>query len=381
VERFRPELTFCLYHGANRKLDPNAALTITSHALLRQDQDELASVDWETVIIDEAQAIKNPDSQLARVAYRLPGRFRMSLTGTPIENRLEDLWSQFHFLNRGYLGGLTDFRERYIRPIEDGDETVMERLRARIGPFFMRRLKGEVAPELPPRTEMTLRCELTEREREVYETIRLAVRKDVLMKLESGVSPLAVLEALLRLRQAACHAALVPGQEASSSSKLDLLLSSLETTTAEGHRSLVFSQWTSMLDLIEPHLEREGFGFLRLDGTTRNREGVVAEFQREDGPPVFLISLKAGGTGLNLTAADHVFILDPWWNPAVEEQAADRTHRIGQEKPVFVHRLIAEDTVEERVLALQQEKRSLSDWTAPSGPGGVTREDLLQLLE
>jgi SNF2 family DNA or RNA helicase len=381
VERFRPELTVCLYHGANRKLDPGAALTITSHALLRQDKELLAAVDWDTVVIDEAQAIKNPDSQLARAAYGLPGKFRMSLTGTPIENRLDDLWSQFHFLNRGYLGGLADFRERYIRPIEEGEEDVLERLRTRIGPFFLRRLKGEVAPELPPRTEMTLHCELSESERELYEAIRLAIRKDVLTKLEAGGSPLVALEVLLRLRQAACHSALVPGQEASSSSKIELLLSSLETTTAEGHRSLVFSQWTSMLDLLEPHLEREGFGFLRLDGTTRDRAGVVSEFQRETGPPVFLISLKAGGTGLNLTAADHVFILEPWWNPAVEAQAADRAHRIGQEKPVFVHRLIAEDTVEERVLALQQEKQALSDLTTGSGAGGMSREELLQLIE
>ncbi len=379
--RFRPELTVCLYHGGNRTLEPDAALTITSHALLRQDKERLSAVAWDTVVIDEAQAIKNPDSQLAQAVYGLPGKFRMSLTGTPIENRLEDLWSQFHFLNRGFLGGLTDFKERYIRPIESGEERVLERLRKRIGPFFLRRLKGEVAPELPPRTEMTLRCELGPSERELYEAIRLAVRNDVLAKLEAGGNPLTALEALLRLRQAACHPALVPGQEASSSSKTEVLLSSLETTAAEGHRALVFSQWTTMLDLLEPHLKRERIDFLRLDGTTRDRVGVVSRFQQRDGPPVFLISLKAGGTGLNLTAADHVFILDPWWNPAVEDQAADRAHRIGQKKPVFVHRLIAADTVEERVLALQQEKQRLSDLTTAATGGVLSREDLLHLLE
>ena len=381
ARRFRPELTVSLYHGPHRKLDTAADLTITSHALLRQDREIFSSVAWNVVVLDEGQAIKNPESQLAQAAYGLDARFRVSLTGTPIENRLVDLWSQMHFLTPGLLGGLSDFEERYLRPIERGEEEPLTRLRERIRPFFLRRLKREVAPELPPRTEIALHAELEASEREVYETVRLAARKDVQRKLESKGGVLAALEALLRLRQAACHPALVPGQSASTSSKTELLMSSLETAASDDHKSLVFSQWTSMLDLLEPHLKARGIDFVRLDGSTRDRAEVVERFQTDAAVPVFLVSLRAGGTGLNLTAADHVFLFDPWWNPAVEEQAFDRAHRIGQTKPVFVHRLVANDTVEERILALQEDKRALADLTAAGGGSALTREDLLRLIE
>jgi SNF2 family DNA or RNA helicase len=233
-----------------------------------------------------------------------------------------------------------------------------------------------VAKELPPRTEVTLRAELTKEERDVYDAIRIAVRRDVL----EG-STLDVLEALLRLRQAACHPALLPGRSAATSSKTELLLSTLETAAADGHKSLVFSQWTSMLDLLEPRISDVGLSFVRLDGTTRDRSAVVERFQNDPGVGVFLVSLKAGGTGLNLTAADHVFLFDPWWNPAVEEQAFDRAHRIGQEKPVFVHRLVAAGTVEERILELQARKRELSDMATGLPAGALTKDDLLALLD
>jgi SNF2 family DNA or RNA helicase len=381
ARRFRPELSLCLYHGPRRALDPEANLTITSHALLRLDRETLGAIDWDAVVIDEAQAIRNPETDLARAAYALRATFRMSLTGTPIENRLVDLWSQLHFLNPGLLGGRSDFEDRYVRPIERGESESLLRLQERIRPFFLRRLKSEVAPELPPRTEITLHSELDATEQEVYETVRLAARRDVLSKLEKKGGALAALEALLRLRQAACHPALVPGQEASTSSKTELLLTSLETAASEGHKSLVFSQWTSMLDLLEPHMKAHGLPFLRLDGSTRDRGEVVERFQKDAGTSVFLISLKAGGTGLNLTAADHVFLFDPWWNPAVEQQAFDRAHRIGQTKPVFVHRLVTTGTVEERILALQKEKRALADVATGTAPVSLTREDLLRLLE
>jgi hypothetical protein len=381
AERFRPELSLCLYHGLRRELDEKANLTITSHALLRQDREKLSAVDWDTVVIDEAQAIRNPETDLARAAFALRARFRLSLTGTPIENRLNDLWSQLHFLNPGLLGGLSDFGRRYVRPIENGELEPLERLRERLRPFFFRRLKREVAPELPPRTETTLWSELSEPEQAVYEAVRLAARREVLAKLEAKGNVLAALEALLRLRQAACHPALVPGQEATTSSKTELLLDSLETASAEGHKSLVFSQWTSMLDLLEPNMKDRDLAFLRLDGSTRDRGAVVRRFQEDEATSVFLISLKAGGTGLNLTAADHVFLFDPWWNPAVEEQAFDRAHRIGQDKPVFVHRLVASGTVEERILALQDEKKSLAEMATGGAPTGLTREDLLRLIE
>lgn len=384
AKRFRPELSVGVYHGPNRELDESVDVTVTTHALLRIDREKLGSVDWDTVVIDEAQVIRNPDTEIARAVYALPARFRVSLTGTPIENRLVDLWSQFHFLNPGLLGGLSDFESRYVKPVERGDDAVLTRLRERIRPFFRRRLKSEVAPELPPRTEITLRAELDDEERRVYDALRLTARRDVVAKLEKKGNVLAALEALLRLRQAACHRALVPGQHAESSSKTELLMETLETAATEGHKALVFSQWTSMLDLLEPHVRSRGLGYVRLDGATRDRAAVVDRFQNDDDVSVFLVSLKAGGTGLNLTAADHVFLFDPWWNPAVEEQAFDRAHRIGQDKPVFVHRLVAADTVEERILALQEEKRSLSELATgagPEDPGTLTRDILLKLLE
>ena len=381
AKRFRPGLRVAVYHGPTRELEPEADLTITTYALLRLDAELLATISWDTIVLDEAQSIKNPDSQVARAAYGLRGAFRMSLSGTPVENRLDELWSQLHFTNPGLLGGRRDFQERYTSPIASGDHDAAARLERRIHPFVLRRLKRVVAPELPPRTDAVLHVELDETERAVYDTVRAATKKELVARLQAGASVIAALEALLRLRQAACHPALVPGQEAASSAKVERLLYALEGAASEGHKALVFSQWTSLLDLIEPHLRAEGIDFVRLDGSTRDRAGVVSAFQAAGGPPVMLLSLKAGGTGLNLTAADHVFLMDPWWNPAVEEQAADRTHRIGQDRPVLVYRLVAKDTVEERILALQEQKRALANLALGEAARGLTREDLLALLD
>jgi superfamily II DNA or RNA helicase len=381
LAQFRPGLSVSTYHGPDRELE-DADVTLTTYAILRLDADALASRDWDTLILDESQAIKNPDSQSARAAFRLRGPFRLALTGTPVENRLEELWSQLHFTHPGLLGGRRDFEERYARPIAQGDEAAAARLRARIAPFLLRRTKQQVAPELPPRTEVVVYAELGHDERQVYDAIRALTRKEVLEKLSGGAGIFQALEALLRLRQAACHPSLVPGQHAVSSSKVDLLLDVLGSAVSEGHKALVFSQWTSLLDLVEPQLRRAEIDFLRLDGSTRDRGAVVDGFQREGGPPVLLLSLKAGGTGLNLTAADNVFILDPWWNPAAEDQAADRAHRIGQERPVLVTRLVARDTVEERILALQESKRALARAAlADAGPeAALSRDELLDLL-
>jgi len=386
MARFRPALRATLHHGPGRALDASADVTLTSYAILRLDADLLSSVDWDTVVLDEAQNVKNPSSQAAQTAFRLRAGFRLAMTGTPIENRLDELWSQFHFTNPGFLGSLGDFSERYVKPIAEGGprgEETAERLRQRIRPFVLRRRKREVAPELPPRTDLVLRCELDRDERAVYDAVRAATRAEVLEKLQAGGSVLSALEALLRLRQAACHRALVPGQSAASSSKIMLLLEELESVVADGHKALVFSQWTSLLDLVEPSLRAAGIHYSRLDGSTVDRTGVVAGFQSEDGPPVLLVSLRAGGTGLNLTQADHVFLLDPWWNPAVEDQAADRAHRIGQERPVMVYRLVAADTVEEGILALQERKRALTDAALGGAERGaaLSRADLLALLE
>jgi superfamily II DNA or RNA helicase len=382
IRRFRPGLTACVYHGPKRALDDAADVTITSYALLRLDEELLAKVSWDTLVLDEAQLIKNPESQVAQAAYRLRAGWRLTLSGTPVENRLDELWSQMHFLNRGLLGGRRDFQDRYARPVADGIEGSAARLRERIRPFVLRRLKQDVAPELPPRTDATLYCSLGDAERRVYDAVRAATLDEVVAKLREGGGVLAALEALLRLRQAACHPALVPGQTAETSAKVERLRESLETVAAEGHKALVFSQWTSLLDLIEPHLRAAAIGFTRLDGSTVDRAGVVGQFQDVNGPPVLLISLKAGGTGLNLTAADHVFLMDPWWNPAVEDQAADRAHRIGQDRPVMVYRLVAEDTVEERILVLQEAKRGIADAALgdAAAAASLTRDDLLALL-
>jgi superfamily II DNA or RNA helicase len=382
LERFRPGLSFSLYHGPERALDAGADVTLTTWAILRLDRDALCRVEWDCAVLDEAQAIKNPDSQVARAAFALRARFRLALSGTPVENRLEELWSQMQFANPGLLGSESDFRRRYSQPIASGTAGAAARLRERIRPFVLRRRKAEVAPELPPRTEVELRCELSPEQREIYAAVLAATRRDVVARLQAGGSVFEALEALLRLRQAACHPALVPGRRGGRSGKLEVLLDALEEGSAEGHRSLVFSQWTSLLDLVEPELRAAGLGFERLDGSTRDRAGVVARFQDPGGPPVLLISLRAGGTGLDLTAADQVYLLDPWWNPAVEDQAADRAHRIGQEKPVLISRLVSQDTVEERILSLQSRKRALAESAlgGSEGAAAITRDELLALL-
>jgi SNF2 family DNA or RNA helicase len=332
--------------------------------------------------LDEAQAIKNPESQVSRAAFGIKANFRLALSGTPLENRLEELWSLMHFANPGLLGGRRQFNEKVAQPISEGRTEAAEGLRRRIRPFILRRLKRDVAPELPPRTESVMHVSLDERERSVYDAVMAATRKEVVALLNEGGSVLKALEALLRLRQAACHPALVPGQHANTSSKVQTLVDTLNTAVAEGHKALVFSQWTSLLDLVEPHLKSAGITFERLDGSTPNRGEITTRFQSAEGAPVLLMSLKAGGTGLNLTAADHVFLMDPWWNPAVEAQAADRAHRIGQERPVMVYRMVSQGTVEERILGLQEKKRALFEaaLSEASAATAITRDDLLELF-
>ena len=380
---FVPDRSLCLYHGAGRQILP-ADLTLTTYATLRRDAVALSSEVWDAIVLDEAQAIKNPESQVAQAAYGLQAEFRLSLSGTPVENRLDELWSQMHFTNPGFLGGRSHFSARYEKPILAGDATALARLRARLEPFVLRRLKKEVAADLPPRTETTLYSELGEDERETYEALRETSRREIGAKFSNGGNVMSALEALLRLRQAACHRGLLPGVDAAGSSKVEALLGALEDVVAGGHKALVFSQWTQFLDRIESSLGAAGLSSVRLDGATRDRAAVVDRFQQDPDVSVFLISLQAGGTGLNLTAADHVFFMDPWWNPAVEQQAADRAHRIGQDRPVMVYRLVSKDTVEERVLALQERKRGLADATLTEGGlsgAAVTREEILDLLD
>ena len=381
LARFRPGLRVHLYHGTPRALPPGDGVTLTSYALLRLDHEQLARESWDIVVLDEAQTIKDPATATATAAFALQAKWRIALSGTPVENRLLELWSLAHFCNPGLLAGRKEFVARYARRIELGHAFVASELQAKIRPFLLRRRKAEVAPELPPRTDLVLRCVLDADERAVYDGLRLATHSQVMERLAAGGTVIEALELLLRLRQAACHPALVPGQTAARSSKVELLVEQLQEIASEGHRALVFSQWTGLLDLVEARLKEAELKYLRLDGSTEDRAGVVAGFQAASGPPVMLVSLRAGGTGLNLTAADHVYLLDPWWNPAVEDQAADRTHRIGQQRPVFVHRLIAEDTVEEKILELHARKRALADSVIEGAQSpALSREDLLELL-
>ncbi|MFO0615041.1 MAG: DEAD/DEAH box helicase [Polyangiaceae bacterium] len=390
IARFRPSLRV-VAHDSRDNAYERADVVVTTYALLRMDHARrsdgawvgITGRKWGAVVLDEAQAIKNADSMTARASFALEADFRVALSGTPVENRLEELHALMRFLNPGVLGTRAHFKATYVDAIESGDAAASTRLRTRMRPFLLRRKKGDVALDLPPLSEAVEYAELEEDERAVYDAVRAATRKDIVEKLSSGGSVLAALEALLRLRQAACHCGLVPGQSRATSTKVERLVEMLAEAHEEGHRALVFSQWTGLLDRIEPHLDAARIAFERLDGSTRDREGVVRRFQAPDGPPVMLVSLKAGGAGLNLTAADHVFIMDPWWNPAVEQQAEARAHRIGQERPVVVHRIIAKDTVEERILALQEKKRRLADVAVGDGGAGasITRDDLLALLE
>ncbi|MBN2797523.1 MAG: SNF2 helicase associated domain-containing protein [Deltaproteobacteria bacterium] len=376
AQRFAPSLRVSLFHGPRRELDLGADIVLTSYALLRLDQELLGAHDWNWVVLDEAQAIKNPSSQTAQAAFALAGRHRLALSGTPVENRLEELWSLFRFLMPGLLGTLSSFKERFSRPIEAGDPRASKLLRARIRPYVLRRLKRNVAAELPPLTEIVVQCSMAQDQQRIYDATRAAGRAEVQRMLSergSGAVAFSVLEALLRMRQAACDPALVPGVgDEVSSCKLDRLEEMLLELVTDDHKVLIFSQWTGLLDRVEPRLRSLGVPWVRLDGSTRDRAAVVDRFQDPEGPPVFLISLKAGGTGLNLTAADYVIHLDPWWNPAVEQQATDRAHRIGQDKPVVSCRLVAEGSVEEQILVLQESKRNLAE-AAIGGEAGMLR--------
>lgn len=378
--RFTPGMSVNVYHGPGRVLD-NAHLTLTSYALLRIDRDLLRAREWGWVVLDEAQAIKNPESQTARAARGLTARHRLALTGTPVENRLDELWSLFHFLMPGLLGSRRSFRDELAQPIAAGDARAAERLRRRVRPYVLRRLKRDVAKDLPPLTEVVLPCPMGDSQRAVYDTVRSTGRLRAI-----GGKPLQILEALLRMRQAACDPSLVPGvaRDDAGSGKLDRLEELLVDIVVDDHKVLVFSQWTSLLDRVEDRLRGLGIDWVRLDGSTRDRVGAVDRFQDPEGPPVFLISLKAGGTGLNLTAADYVVHLDPWWNPAVQQQATDRAWRIGQERPVVSCSLVAEGTVEERILALQEQKRHLADAALGTEAGilqSLTSDELRSLFE
>ena len=392
--RFAPGLRVLLLHGKERlqqfeHIDA-CDLVLTTYALLPRDEERLRQHDFHLVILDESHYIKNNRSKAAQSASLLRARHRLCLTGTPLENHLGELWSQFHFLLPGLLGDEKSFNSQFRHPIERQDDPLRRALlNRRIKPFLLRRTKDNVAKELPPKTEMVRKVELSGAQRDLYETVRLAMDEKVRTEIDKkGVarSQIVILEALLKLRQVCCDPRLVkslaPKKHGAASAKLIDLMQMLEDLLDEGRKILVFSQFTSMLALIEEELEARDIPYALLTGDTKDRAAQVAAFQ-QGAVPVFLISLKAGGVGLNLTAADTVIHYDPWWNPAAENQATDRAWRIGQDKPVFVYKLIARGTLEEKIQLLQQKKADLAQSILADGEShktALTQEDLQQIF-
>ena len=389
--KFTPRLKVLDYTGPGRhSLREKFAeydLIITTYGTLRTDITELTNFEFDYVMLDESQAIKNADSQSAKAARLLRARHRLAISGTPIENHLGELWSVIEFLNPGMLGSDTVFKKYASAGTGAGLDAADRILLAKtLRPFILRRTKSQVVQDLPEKTEQTLYCDMETEQRRCYDELRVHYRDALLRKdaVELNRSKIEVLEALLRLRQAACHPGLInPDVSSEPSAKLEMLLPSIAEVVEEGHKVLVFSQFTSFLAIVRERLDQEQLVYEYLDGRTRNRAAKVERFQNDPDCPIFLISLKAGGLGLNLTAAEYVYLLDPWWNPAVEAQAIDRSHRIGQTQHVFAYRLICRGTVEEKILELQQKKRDLADAILNADNrviSTLTREDLEFLL-
>ena len=390
ASKFAPNLR-CLDHtgiGRAKSADSfaNYDLILTTYGTLRNDAPFLKDLRFDYLVLDEAQAIKNASSESAKAARLLQGDHRLALSGTPVQNHLGELWSLFEFLNPGMLGSARAFQATGAanRIVEDETRLLLSRA---LRPFILRRTKQQVAKDLPQRVEQTIHCELETEQRKLYDELKEHYRQSLLSRIErEGISKakIQILEALLRLRQAACHPGLIDKSKIhNGSAKLDSLLAQLAEVMEEGHKVLVFSQFTSFLSIVRNRLDKEKVKYEYLDGRTRERQVPVDRFQNDPDCKLFLISLKAGGLGLNLTAAEYVFLLDPWWNPAVEAQAIDRAHRIGQTRQVFAYRLIAKDTVEEKVLQLQQTKRDLADAIIGAENSVISklgREDLELLL-
>ncbi len=394
--RFTPELRVLVIDGAGRgqKIAQLAGgdLGLTSYGLLRRDAELYADLSFDTVVLDEAQHIKNPDTQNAQAAFALRSRQRFVLTGTPVENSVRDLWSLMNFVVPGYLGSRSDFRERYEKPLSSGPEPALQRrLARRLRPFLLRRRKAEVARELPAKIEQVVPCDLGPAQRATYDALLREIQQGVATEQGSeGARRMKMLTGLLRLRQTCCDLRLLglsPNEQrnAAPSAKLELLDELLGEIIDGGHRVLIFSQFVTMLDLLRARLDENGLAHCYLAGQTRDRQAQVDRFQQEAAIPVFLISLKAGGVGLNLSAADTVIHFDPWWNAAVEAQATDRAHRIGQTRVVTAYKLIARGTVEEKILKLQNRKRELASAMLESDAAplmnGLTTADLAELLE
>jgi SNF2 family DNA or RNA helicase len=395
AQRFAPSLRVQVVHGLDRHvIDTDAKdldIVVAPYSLLQRDRERWLKRKWSVLVLDEAQHIKNASTQAAKVVQDIKAAQRLCLTGTPLENHLGELWSLFHFVMPGFLGSASQFKSNFRTPIEmRADLEQLDRLRRRITPFILRRTKAAVAIELPPKVETIQPIALSGKQADLYETIRLSTEQSVRDALaEKGLarSQIQVLDALLKLRQVCCDPRLVPSQRGKSiaeSAKLERLMDLLPELIEEGRKVLLFSQFTSMLSLIEEALAKQGgIRWVKLTGESKNREAIIEQFTSGE-VPLFLISLKAGGTGLNLQAADTVIHYDPWWNPAVENQATDRAHRIGQTQQVMVYKLVAEGTIEERMLALQARKAELADGVLSGSherkEAMFTESDLQELL-
>jgi SNF2 family DNA or RNA helicase len=392
AKKFTPNLKVLVYTGTYRdkniELFDNYDLILTSYGIVRIDIDLLKNYRFHYLILDESQAIKNPSSYISKAVTQLNARNRLILTGTPLENSTLDLWSQMNFVNPGLLGSQTFFRNEFQIPIEKkNDEKKVKRLFSIIKPFMLRRHKSQVATELPPKIESIQYCQMTEQQEHEYEEAKSYYRNLILKSIENdGIakSQMVVLQGLTKLRQIANHPKMTDVDYEGDSGKLGDVIQRMKTAVGEGHKILIFSQFVKHLDLVRERLDADSLRYAYLDGSTTDRQAQVELFQKDENIKIFLISLKAGGLGLNLTAADYVFILDPWWNPAIEAQAVDRAHRIGQDKTVFTYKFITKDSVEEKILSLQKSKQRLANelvTTEESFVKSLGKEDILALLE
>jgi superfamily II DNA or RNA helicase len=389
--KFTPQLRLMVHTGTFRNKMPevfgNYDVVITTYGITRIDIDVLKEFFFDYIILDESQNIKNPSSKSYKSVKQLKSANKLILSGTPVENSVNDLWTQMSFINPGLLGSQQFFLNDFVTPIEKKkDEDKARKLQAIIKPFVLRRTKEQVATELPPKTENLFYCQMSEEQANVYEEVKSEYRNELLKSLEDGTfakSQMQVLQGLIKLRQIANHPAMIDENYEGDSGKFESVTHTLNNVLDGGHKVLIFSQFVKQLTIYRNHFEQENIPYLYLDGSTQNRGEIVKKFQEDEKTRVFLISIKAGGVGLNLNEADYVFILDPWWNPAVEQQAIDRTHRIGQTKNVFIYKFISKDTVEEKILALQQRKLSVARaliTTEESFIKSLSAEDIKEIL-
>ena len=391
AKKFAPKLKLMVHTGAFRyksaEVFGNYDVVITTYGISRIDVDLLKEFVFDYIILDESQNIKNPSSKSYQCVRQLKSRFKLILSGTPIENSVNDLWTQMSFINPGLLGIQQYFQNEFVTPIEKKkDEDKARKLQALIKPFVLRRTKEQVATELPPKTETLFYCKMTEEQSSVYEKVKSEYRNELLKSLEDGTyakTQIQVLQGLIKLRQIANHPSMIDSEYEGDSGKFEDVVHTLSNVLDGGHKVLIFSQFVKQLTIYREYFNEKGIPYAYLDGSTQNRGDIVKHFQEDEKTRVFLISIKAGGVGLNLTEADYVFILDPWWNPAVEQQAIDRTHRIGQTKNVFIYKFITKDSVEEKILALQQRKLSVARaliTTEESFIKSLSAEDIKEIL-